>query len=286
MRQRVRSLHYSLRAGGACVRWCRAFVRFHGLLHPSQMCGPEVEAFLTHLAALRGLSVSSHRQSLPALLFLYGKVLGRHLPWMDALGRPVPMHRLPVVLSADEVAAVLQGLDGVHGLLARLLYGTGLRVEGALQLRVKDLEFANQVIVVHSGKGGNDRVVVLPRSLAPALRLHLAQQARALWSADRAAGCTGVQLPDGLDRKHPRAGQSWGCSRSSGCRSICAAACCAAIICTPRRFAMPSSTRCTPPSSPSRPRRTRCATASSRTCCSRVPTSAPSWNCSAMPTCR
>jgi integron integrase len=173
------------------------------------MGSAEVEAFLTHLAAVRGLSVSSHRQALSALLFLYGKVLGRQLPWMDEIGRPVPKRRLPVVLSVDEVAAVLQGLDGVHGLLARLLYGTGLRIEEALQLRVKDLDFANQAIVVRSGKGGKDRAVMLPRSLAPALRLHLAQRPRALWSADRAAGCAGVQLPDALARKYPRAGCSW-----------------------------------------------------------------------------
>jgi integrase len=173
------------------------------------MGGPEVEAFLTHLAAVRGLSVSSHRQALSALLFLYGKVLGRQMPWMDEMGRPVPKRRLPVVLSVDEVAAVLQGLDGVHGLLARLLYGAGLRIEEALQLRVKDPDFANQAIVVRSGKGGKDRVVMLPRCPAPALRLNLAQQLRAPWSVDRAAGCAGVHLPDALERKYPRAGCSW-----------------------------------------------------------------------------
>jgi integron integrase len=209
VRERVRGLHYSLRTEEAYVFWCRAFVRFHGLRHPAEMGGAEVEAFLTHLAAERGLSVSSHRQALSALLFLYGKVLGRQLPWMVELGRPVVKRRLPVVLSADEVAAVLQHLDGTHGLLARVLYGTGMRIEGALQLRVKDLDFANQAIVVRSGKGGKDRVVMLPRSLAPALRLHVAQQARPLWSADAAAGCAGVQLPDALARKYPRAGQSW-----------------------------------------------------------------------------
>ena len=148
VRERVRGLHYSLRTEEAYVFWCRDFVRFHGLRHPVEMGGPEVEAFLTHLAAQRGLSVSSHRQALSALLFLYGKVLGQQLPWMDEIGRPVPKRRLPVVLSAQEVAAVLAELDGVHGLLARLLYGTGLRIEEALRLRVKDLDLANQAIFV------------------------------------------------------------------------------------------------------------------------------------------
>ena len=209
VRERVRGLHYSPRTEEAYVHWSRAFVRFHGLRHPAEMGGPEVEAFLSHLCVQRGLSVSSHRQALSALLFLYGKVLGRPLPWMNEIGRPVPKRRLPVVLSVQEVAAVLQGLDGVHGLLARLLYGTGLRMEEALQLRVKDLDFANQAIFVRSGKGGKDRVVMLPQSLTAPLRQHVAQQARALWLADVAAGHGGVPLPDTLARKHPGAGASW-----------------------------------------------------------------------------
>lgn len=209
VRERVRGLHYSLRTEEAYVYWCRAFIRHHGLRHPTQMGGPEVEAFLTHLAAQRRLSVSSHRQALSALLFLYAKVLGQQLPWMDQIGRPVPKRRLPVVLSVEEVAAVLRGLDGVHGLLARLLYGTGLRIEEALQLRVKDVDFANHALFVRSGKGGKDRVVMLARSLAAPLREHLGGPTRELWTADVAAGRAGVQLPDALDRKYPRAGESW-----------------------------------------------------------------------------
>ena len=205
----MRGLHYSLRTEEAYVYWCRAFIRHHGLRHPTQMGGPEVEAFLTHLAAQRRLSVSSHRQALSALLFLYAKVLGQQLPWMDQIGRPVPKRRLPVVLSVEEVAAVLRGLDGVHGLLARLLYGTGLRIEEALQLRVKDVDFANHALFVRSGKGGKDRVVMLARSLAAPLREHLGGPTRELWTADVAAGRAGVQLPDALDRKYPRAGVSW-----------------------------------------------------------------------------
>ena len=209
VRERVRSLHFSLRTEEAYVYWCRAFVRYHGLRHPAEMDRPEVEAFLTHLAVDRALSVSSHRQALSALPFLYGKVLCRQLPWMTEIGRPVPKRRLPVVMSQAEVSAVLQHLQGVHSLLARLLYGTGLRIEEALQLRVKDLDFANQAIVVRSGKGGKDRFVMLPRSLAPALRRHVSEDSRALWLADGACGRAGVGLPDALERKYPRAGASW-----------------------------------------------------------------------------
>lgn len=209
VRERARGLHFSLRTEDAYVYWCRSFVRFHGLRHPAEMAGPEVEAFLTHLAAERGLSVSSHRQALSALLFLYGKVLGKQLPWMAEIGRPVPKRRLPVVMSTDEVSAVLQRLAGVHGLLARLLYGTGLRIEEAMQLRIKDLDFANRAIFVRAGKGGKDRVVMLPVSLVQPLRGHVADVVRPVWVADVASGRASVALPDALARKCPRAGASW-----------------------------------------------------------------------------
>jgi integrase len=128
VRERIRTLHYSPRTEDTYVHWCRAFIRFHDRRHPKDMGGPEVEAFLTHLAADRGLSISSHRQALSALLFLYSKVLGQALPWMQDIGRPVPKRRLPVVLDPNELAAVLNQLQGVHLLLAQLLYGTGMRI--------------------------------------------------------------------------------------------------------------------------------------------------------------
>ncbi len=166
LRERIRMLHYSLRTEQAYAHWCRAFIRFHGLKHPGTMGGPEVEAFLIHLADERGLAPSSHRQALSALLFLYGKVLGHQLPWMREIGRPVPKRRLPLVLGVDEVALVLGHMAGEHQLLARLLYGTGLRISEALGLRVKDIDFAQRAIFVRQGKGGKDRVVMLPASLA------------------------------------------------------------------------------------------------------------------------
>jgi hypothetical protein len=169
VRERVRYLHYSLRTEEAYVHWIRAFVRFHGRRHPRDMGGPQVEAFLSWLSTERGVSVSTHRQALSALLFLYQQVLGQQLPWMDAIGRPQRKPRLPVVLSPAEVAAVLTLLEGTHRVLAQLLYGTGMRIAEALQLRVKDVEFDRRVIVVRCGKGGKDRVVMLPATLAPAL---------------------------------------------------------------------------------------------------------------------
>ena len=209
VRERIRYLHYSLRTEEAYVHWVRAFVRFHGLRHPRLMGGPEVEAFLAWLSAERGVSVSTHRQALSALLFLYQQVLGQQLPWMQAIARPQRQARLPTVLSVTEVGAVLGRLQGTHRTLGQLLYGTGMRITEALQLRVKDVHFDRRVIVVRQGKGGKDRVVMLPATLAPALTEQL-RQARALWHADAGAGHSGVQLPDALERKYPRAGTSWG----------------------------------------------------------------------------
>jgi len=208
VRERVRYLHYSLRTEQAYVHWVRAFVRFHGLRHPRSMGQAEVEGFLAWLATERGVSVSTHRQALSALVFLYQQVLGLDLPWLAAVGRPARKPRLPVVLSTDEVRAVLGLLEGGHGLLARLLYGTGLRITEALQLRVKDLDVDRLTLVVRAGKGGKDRVVMLPATLVTPLREQL-QRARWLWEGDGRSGRGGVQLPDALARKYPRAELSW-----------------------------------------------------------------------------
>lgn len=202
LRERIRLLHYSRSTEQAYVYWCRAFIRFHGLRHPRDLGGAEVEAFLTYLAADRGLAPSSHRQALSALLFLYGQVLGQQLPWMKDIGRPVPKRRLPVVLSAGEVSSVLQEMEGEHQLLAQLLYGTGMRISEGIGLRVKDLDFAQAAIYVRQSKGAKDRVVMLPGSLTTALRDHLTR-VRSIWWADVEAGHYA------LERKYPRAGSSW-----------------------------------------------------------------------------
>ncbi len=209
IRERCRLVHYSLKTERAYVHWARAFIRFHGLKHPADMGGTEVEAFLTHLAAERQLSPSSHRQALSALLFLYGKVLGQQLPWMQDIGRPVPKPRLPVVLGRDEVQAILAQMSGVHRLLAELLYGTGMRISEALGLRVKDVDFGHRAIYVREGKGGKDRVVMLPQSLLAPIRAQLGS-CRQVWQADVDEGRTGVEMPHALERKYPRAGSSWG----------------------------------------------------------------------------
>jgi integron integrase len=208
LRERIRYLHYSRNTEQAYVYWCRAFIRWHALRHPAEMGGPEVEAFLSYLASERLLAPASHKQALSALLFLYDKVLGIVLPWMSEIGRPKTQRRLPVVLAREEVVGIFARLEGEHALLARLLYGTGLRIAEALQLRVKDLDFAQRALIVRSGKGGKDRVVMLPATLLVDLRSQLARS-RQVWAADVEAGQAGVEMPYALERKYPRAGQSW-----------------------------------------------------------------------------
>ncbi len=216
VRAQVRYRHYSLRTENAYLHWIRAFIHFHGLRHPAGLGFAEVEAFLTWLASDRQVSPSTHRQALSALLFLYQKVLRQDLPWMADIGRPQAEKRLPVVLAHDELARLFAGIDQqgsapqdkAHALLARLLYGTGLRLLEGLRLRVKDIEFDRRAVIVREGKGAKDRVVMLPAALEAPLRAQLAH-ARALWAEDRACGLAGVHLPHALQRKYPRAPEAW-----------------------------------------------------------------------------
>jgi len=208
LRERLRYLHYSLRTEQSYVYWTKFFVHFHGLKHPRDLGKSEVEAFLTMLATERKVSVSTHRQALSALLFLYKEVLASELPWLQEIGRPLRKRRIPPVLNPLECQRLLSAMEGEAGLLARLLYGTGMRLSEGLTLRVKDIDFDRRVIVVREGKGAKDRVVMLPRALDRPLREQLARSRR-LWEADRIAQLPGVFLPDALAAKYPRAGESW-----------------------------------------------------------------------------
>jgi integron integrase len=209
LRECLRLLHYSKRTEEAYVHWCRTFIRFHGLRHPTELGAEEVQAFLIWLTSERQVAASTHGQALSALLFLYGRVLGLQLPWMNEVNRPKVQRRLPVVLSTDEVAAVLRAVEHRElWLFLQLLYGTGMRLNEGLRLRVKDLDFGHATLVVRAGKGGKDRLLMLPGSLVPALREQLAR-AHGVWQADRTAGVAGVHMPDALARKYPGAGLSW-----------------------------------------------------------------------------
>jgi integron integrase len=209
VRERIRYLHYSLSTEKNYLYWIRYFIRWHGLKHPRDMGAKQVEAFLSMLATERKVSASTHNQALSALLFLYREVLDIELPWLNNINRPTSPKRIPSVLTKDEVTGILAAMDGQTGLIARLLYGTGMRLMEGLRLRIKDVDFDRHVIIVRQAKGNKDRVVMLPRSLVPALRLQM-MASRTLWEADRHAQRPGVEVPDALAAKYPKIGQTWG----------------------------------------------------------------------------
>jgi integron integrase len=204
VRGKLRANHYSIRTETAYVGWILRFIRANRLRHPQEMGGPEVEAFLTHLAVRGNVAASTQNQALSALLFLYRKVLGVDLPWMENVVRAKRPRRLPTVLSAGEVRALLELMPARPRLLASLLYGTGMRLMEGLRLRVKDVDFARREILVRDGKGGKDRRTMLPASLEPGLREALAHALR-LHAADLADGHGRVWLPHALARKYPNA---------------------------------------------------------------------------------
>jgi integron integrase len=197
LRAELRVRHYSLRTEGVYVDWARRFILFHDKRHPNTMGAAEVRAFLTHLAVERGVSASTQNQAKAALLFLYKQMLAIELPWLDEVVRAKESRRLPVVLTPGEVLHLLDELDGTMGLIARLLYGTGLRLMEGLRLRVKDVEFTRREIIVREGKGAKDRVTMLPERLIGPLQAHLAK-VQALHQRDLEAGFGEVYMPDAL----------------------------------------------------------------------------------------
>lgn len=208
LRASLRLRHYSLRTEQQYLQWVRRFILFHGKRHPKTMGATEVEAFLTHLAVEGEVAASTQNQALSALLFLYREVLQQDLPWMSQVVRAKRPARLPVVLTEREVLAILERMSDVHGLMARLLYGSGMRIMECVRLRVKDVDFERLEILVRDGKGAKDRVTMLPQAVAPALLTHL-QWRRRLYEDDLAANQAEVYLPDALARKYPNAASEW-----------------------------------------------------------------------------
>jgi integron integrase len=208
LRARIRRLGLALRTEQAYVAWVRRFILFNGKRHPAQMGEAEVEVFLTHLATQGKVAASTQNQALAALLFLYREVLGRELPWMEDIRRAKRPERLPLVLSRDEVGLILGAMNGVSGLMASLLYGSGLRLMECLRLRVQDVDFARHEILVRHGKGGKDRRTVLPTLCVDGLRVQLAH-ARRVHERDLAAGFGAVWLPNALARKYRNAEREW-----------------------------------------------------------------------------
>ncbi len=208
VKEAIRYKHFSESTEQVYVYWCRSYIRFHQLRHPKDMGAVEVEAFLSYLANEKRVSVSTHKQALAALLFLYKHVLRIELPWLKEIGSPRASHRLPIVLSTDDICALLCHLSDVHLLLAKLLYGTGMRLNEALNLRVKDLDFPSLTITVREGKGRKDRCLMLPLSIQELLRAQLTF-ANSIWAKDRTENLNGVELPPNIERLYPMAAKAW-----------------------------------------------------------------------------
>jgi integron integrase len=202
-------LHYSRRTEEAYVHWIKRFIYWSGTRHPATMGAADVSAFLNYLAAQRNVAAATQNQALAALLFLYKRVLQRDLPWLDEMVHAKRPVRLPVVLSQGEVELLIGQLDGVHWLMASLLYGAGLRLMECLRLRVTDVDFAYRQILVRDGKGGKDRVTMLPERIVQPLHQQMGE-AKRLHVIDLREGYGEAALPYALARKYPRAGYEWG----------------------------------------------------------------------------
>jgi integron integrase len=208
VRSVLRLRHYSLRTEKNYIYWIKEFIIFHKKRHPDQMGVSEIQSFLAYLASERHLAAATQNQALSSLLFLYRSVLGIKLQ-----NFPTPVHafrseHLPNVLSREEVQRVLSFLTGTNQLMGMLIYGSGIRLMECLNLRVKDIDFAEHRLVVRDGKGGDDRVTMLPESLVIRLQTHLAL-VRELHRSDLLNGFGKTILPYALDRKYPNANTEW-----------------------------------------------------------------------------
>ena len=208
VRDKIRLKHYSIRTEQAYTDWVKRFVLFHKKRHPKDMSAGEVEQFLTHLAVAGKVSASTQNQAKSALLFLYRDVLSIDLPWLDEVVAAKAGKRLPVVLTVQETQRLLERVEDTSGLIARLLYGSGMRVMEGVRLRVKDVDFQRRELIVREGKGNKDRVTMLPQSLIEPLQQHLLR-VKTLHERDLEAGFGNVYLPFALERKYPAAGREW-----------------------------------------------------------------------------
>ena len=208
VRAAVRMRHYSRKTETTDVGWIRRFILFHGKRHPRGMGAAEVTRYLSTLATTGQVAASTQNQALSALLFLYRDVLGVDLPWLDEIVRARRPVRLPVVLTRDEVRAVIRQLHGIPRLMAILMYGSGLRLLECARLRVKDVDFARRQLVVRAGKGDKDRVTTLPAIVTDDLTRHL-ETVKRQHEHDLANGAGWVELPWALARKYPNAAREW-----------------------------------------------------------------------------
>jgi len=208
VRDAIRVRHYSIRTEEAYLQWIRKFILFHNKRHPKEMGESEVESFLSYLASRKNVAASTQNQALSALLFLYRHVLKIELGWLDDVQRAKKPVRLPVVLTQEETRRVLSFLKDDKWLIGSLLYGSGLRLMECLRLRVQDIDTTMKQITVRDGKGGKDRVTMLPERVIPPLERHL-EKVSHIHKQDLQGGFGEVHMPHALARKYPNAGREW-----------------------------------------------------------------------------
>ena len=208
VRDAIRVRRYSPRTERAYVYWIRRYIVFHDKRHPQDMGAPEVTAFLTHLATRENVAAATQSQALAAVLFLYKAVLEIDLPWLDGVVRACRPRRLPTYLEKHELLRLFEQMEGEHALMARFMYGTGLRIGECVSIRVKDLNLDRRELIVRDGKGAKDRITLIPASLVEPLESAL-ERSRRVYEQDRKRNVAGVALPFALDRKYPSAGTSW-----------------------------------------------------------------------------
>ena len=208
IRQAIRVRHYSYRTEQAYIQWVKRYIYFHGVRHPDELSETDVGAFLTHLAVSRNVSASTQNQALNAIVFLYKHVLNRPLSDITNGVRAKRLRRMPTVFSESEINRIFQHLDGRNWVIASLLYGAGLRLLECLRLRVKDVDFGRNEILVRDGKGGKDRITLLPQAPKEHLR-RCVDRAKYIHNYDLHEGFGEVSLPNALQRKYPSAAKSF-----------------------------------------------------------------------------
>jgi len=207
VRNSLRQRNYSYRTEQAYVSWIKRFILFHNKRHPDEMGAKEIEEYLTYLAVDQKVAPATQSQALNSILYLYKQILKRDVGAIQAL-RPRTSKHLPTVLTPEEASKILTLLNGQIQLMAKLLYGSGLRVSEVLRLRVKDIEFGQSQILVRDSKGNKDRVTMLPQSLREPLKKHISK-VKILYEADQKNNVNGVELPYALEKKYPSAGKEW-----------------------------------------------------------------------------
>jgi integron integrase len=208
LRYAIRARQYSLKTEEAYVFWVRRYILFHGKVHPANLSSEFIATFVNHQSVYEKSSASGIRQAMSALVFFYAHVLKQDLPWIEGLVSPKKPHLQPVVMTPREVSQVISEMDGTWALIAKLLYGTGMRLNEGLSLRVKDLDLERLEVTVRQGKGKKDRPTCLPASLVQPLTAHLAR-IRLIWEGDTLSGRPGVFLPSSLEKKYPNGGKEW-----------------------------------------------------------------------------